>query len=130
MGLKFDPVGGGQFKQVVAQIIEAEKQPLKQLEARKKIEDSKMKLFQEFKSKFTGFEKTLNEFSNFRKFRELKVDLGDGTDILSVTVDKERAEPGTYSLTVDSLATRTSAISNGFETMLSEIVKLSRREPT
>jgi flagellar hook-associated protein 2 len=115
MGLKFDPMGGGQFKQLVAQIIEAEKQPLKQLEARKKVEDAKMKLFQEFKGKFTGFEKTLNEFSNFRKFRELKVDLGDGENVISVTVDKERAEPGSYSLTVESLATRTSAISNGFE---------------
>ena len=115
MGLKFDPVGGGQFKQALAQIIEAEKQPLKQLEARKKIEDSKMKLFQEFKAKFQGFEKTLTDFTNFRKFRELKVELGDGESVISVTVDKERAEPGTYTLTVDSLATRTSAISNGFE---------------
>lgn len=115
MGLRFDPVGGGQFKQLVSQLIEAEKQPIKQLEARKKVEDSKMKLFQEFKTKFQGFEKTLNEFSNFRKFRELKVDLGDGENVMSVTVDKERAEPGTYTLSVDSLATRTSAISNGFE---------------
>ena len=115
MGLRFDPVGGGQFKQVVQQLIEAERQPIKQLEARKKNENAKMTLFQEFKTKFTGFEKTLNEFSDFRKFRELKVDLGDGENAIAVTVDKERAEPGTYTLAIEQLATRTSVISNSFK---------------
>ncbi len=110
-----DPVGGGQFKQAVKQMIEAEKQPIKTLEARKAKEDGRLKLFQEFKTKFAGLDKFLSDMSSFRKFRELKVDLGDGNNLVSVTVDKDRAEPGQYLLEVDELASRTSALSNGFE---------------
>ncbi len=114
MGLRFDPVGGGQFKEALRQIIEAESQPLKQLEARKQREETKLKLFQEFKSRFMGVDKTLGELSNFKKFRELKVDLGDGQNVMSVTVDKEKAQPGSYEIEVSELARRTSVISNGF----------------
>lgn len=112
MGLRFDPVGGGQFKQAVQTIIEAESQPLKQLETRKAREESKLKLFQEFKSKFAGFENAINDISSIRKLRELKVDLGDGKDQVAVTVDKEKAEPGTYSIDIKELAAKTSILSN------------------
>jgi flagellar hook-associated protein 2 len=115
VGLRFDPIGGGQFKQAVKQLIEAESQPIKNLEARKAKEDSRLKLFQDFKGRFTGISKALDELSTFRKFRELKVDLGDGTNLISVTLDKERAEPGQYELEIEELALRTSAISCGFE---------------
>ncbi len=115
MGLRFDPVGGGQFKSALEQIKQAERQPIKQLEQRKTREETKLKLFQEFKSKFVGFDKTLSEFSNFKKFRELKVDYGDGGNAIAVTLDKDRAEPGIYSIQVDQMAGRGSIISNGFE---------------
>lgn len=115
MGLRFDPVGGGQFKQAVQQIIEAESQPIKALNAKKAKEDARLKLFGEFKSKFTNLSKALSELTSFRKFRELKVDMGDGASLASVTLDKERAEPGQYSIEITQLAARTSAISNGFE---------------
>ncbi len=115
MGLRFDPVGGGQFKQAVQQIVEAERQPIKQLEARKKTEEAKGKLFQEFKGKFANFDKTLSEFANFRAFRELKVDVGDAASFVDVTVDKTRAEPGTYQIEVNQLAKRSSVMTNGFE---------------
>ncbi|MBC7690401.1 MAG: flagellar filament capping protein FliD [Methylotenera sp.] len=112
--MRFDPVGGGQFKEAVKQMIEAERAPIKNLEKAKAREEAKMKLFQEFKSKFTGFEKTLAEFSNIKKFRELKVDLGEGDKQVSVTFDKETAQPGSYTIEVDQLASRSSIISNGF----------------
>ncbi len=108
-------MGGGQFKQALNQIIEAEKQPIKNLQTRKTREEAKLKLFQEFKSKFAGVEKTLADFTNFKKFREFKVDLGDGANLMNVTIDKEVAEPGTYRIELEQLAERTSIISNGFE---------------
>jgi len=115
LGLRFDPIGGGQFKQAVKQIIEAERQPIKTLEVRKGREEARLKLFQEFKGKFVGVEKALEEFSSFKKFRELKVDLGDGAALMNVTVDKEKAESGSYTLEVEQLAARTSVISAGYE---------------
>lgn len=108
-------MGGGQFKAAIKAIIDAERQPVKQIEARKAKEDAKIKLFADFKSKFTGFDKTLQEFSNFRNFRELKADLGDGENFAAVTIDKNRAEPGNYNIEIDSLAQRSSIISNGFK---------------
>ncbi len=114
MGLRFDPIGGGQFKAALKQIIDAEREPIKQIEARKAREEQKMKLFQEFKGKFTGADKVFSELSNFRRFRELKVDLGDGANQVSVTLDKEKANPGSYKMEIDELAARSSIISNGF----------------
>ncbi len=113
MGLRFDPVGGGQFKQAVQSIIEAESQPLKALNGRKSKEDAKMKLLQDFKGKFNGLDKLLTDMSDFRKFRELKVDLGEGKDIVDVSLDKDRVEPGRYTIEIESLAERTSLITNG-----------------
>ena len=115
MGLRSDPIGGGQFQQLVKQTIEAERQPIRSLEARKKVEEARLKTFQDFKGKFANFQKVLDEMSNFRKFRELKVDLGDGEGMIAVTVDKERAEPGTYQIQVDQLAKRTSIMTNSFK---------------
>lgn len=115
MGLRFDPVGGGQFKQAVQAMIEAEKQPVKALEARKANEEARLKLFQDFKSKFGGISKAISEFTDFRKFRELKVDLGEGANLMGVSLDKEKAEPGTYTLEVSELAERSSIISNPVE---------------
>ncbi len=113
MGLRFDPIGGGQFKQAVQQIIEAEGQPIKALEVRKNKENARFKLFQEFKSKFSPLDKSISELSNFRKFREMKVDLGDGSNLVGITLDKERAEPGQYTLEVLDLATRSATLSIG-----------------
>ena len=115
MGLRFDPMGGGQFKEAVKQIVEAERMPIKNMEQRKSREEARMKLFQDFKNKFTGMDKTLQEFADFRKFRELKADLGDASSLVGVTIDKERAETGSYVLQLDQLAARSSVISNGFE---------------
>ncbi|MDR3608843.1 MAG: flagellar filament capping protein FliD [Oligoflexia bacterium] len=113
VGLRFDPMGGGQFKQAVQQIIEAESQPIKQLQARKAQEDTRLKLFQEFKTKFQGLDKALGELSSFRSFRELKADLGDGSALASVTIDKDKASPGNYQVEINQLAARSSSISNG-----------------
>ena len=114
MGLRFDPVGGGQFKEALKQIIEAERQPIKQVEKRKGVEEAKSKLFGEFKGKFANFDRALGELSTFKNFRDLKVELGDGSQFVDVTVDKNLAEPGTYQLEISQLAKRSSVMSNGF----------------
>lgn len=115
VGLRFDPIGGGQFKEAVKQMIQSESRPLHLAEGRKAKEQARQKLFQEFKSKFTGLDSLLQELSSFRKFRILKADVGMGGDLMSVTLDQDRAEPGRYDIEIDQLADRTSLITNGFE---------------
>ncbi|MGK5084499.1 flagellar filament capping protein FliD [Bdellovibrionota bacterium FG-1] len=115
MGLRFDPIGGGQFKQAVKAMVDAESQPIRQMEVRKQRDEAKLKLFQEFKNKFQGIDKAITELGSFQKFRELKVDLGEGANSVSVTIDREKAQPGSYELEIDQLAARSSMISNGFD---------------
>lgn len=115
LGLGVNGTGGGQFKGAIQQIMEAESQPLKALEKRKGMEDTRLKLFQEFKSKFSSLNKALLEMNGFQKFRELKADLGDGQTIATVTLDKEKALPGHYDIEINELALRSSAMTNGFE---------------
>jgi flagellar hook-associated protein 2 len=99
----------------VQQLIEIENQPIKAMQGRKAKEEARMKLFQEFKGKFSGLDKALSEMTTFRKLRELKVDLGDGANQMSVSVDKEKADIGQYQFEINQLAARNSLISNGFE---------------
>lgn len=114
MGLRVD-ASGGQLNQALKAAVEAERQPIKQLEARKGKEEARMKLFQEFKGKFSNFDRTLSEFTDFNKFKEFKVDLGDGENNMAVTLDKEKVQAGSYDIEIASLAKRSSIISNGFE---------------
>jgi len=113
LGLRFDATGG-QLNGALKALIEAERQPIKQLESRKGKEEQRMKTFQEFKGKFANFDRTLSELSNFNKFKEFKVDLGDGANAMAVTVDKEKVQAGSYDIEIASLAKRSSIISNGF----------------
>ncbi len=114
MGLRFDPIGGGQFKSAVNAIIEAEKQPIKALEKRKENENSKLKLFGEFKGKFNTLRSSLGAMIGFNKFKELKAEMGDGAQFMSVSIDKEKANVGSWDVEVKELAERSSMISSGF----------------
>lgn len=107
-------MGGGQFKQALNAIIEAEKAPIKTLESRKQVEQSRLKLFGEFKSKFAGLQGTLNSAIGYNKFKELKAEVGEGKDLIEVTLDKEIANAGSWEIEVKELAERSSMISNGF----------------
>ncbi len=114
MGLRFDPMGGGQFKQALSAIIEAEKQPINALNKRKENEQARLKLFGEFKNKFSSLQSTVDGLMGQKKFRELKAELGDGEKLVSVTVDKERANVGSWEMEVKEMASRSSMISNTF----------------
>ncbi len=95
-------------------MIEAEKQPIKVLEKRKEVEQTKQKLFGEFKTKFSSLSNSLGSMIGFNKFKELKADLGEGEGVMSVNIDKEKANIGSYEIEVKELAERSSMISNGF----------------
>ncbi len=114
MGLRFDPMGGGQLKQALSAIIEAEKQPINALNKRKETEQTKLKLFSEFKGKFGGLQATVDGVIGQKKFREIKAELGDGEKLMSVTVDKDKANIGSWEFEIKEMAGRSSMISNNF----------------
>ena len=114
-------LGGGKFKPYVKAIIEAERAPIRQIEARKAKDAEKLKLLQEFTGRMRKLGDVLKEVDNFKKFRDLKADFGKNDDLMSVEVDKTLAEPGEYQVEIVQLAGRHSMISNGFESADTEI---------
>lgn len=114
MGIAFGSINSGLPKDIVQQIVEAEKIPLKQMEVRKeKIEDKKA-LVGQLMSLVENLRGEVLKNKGQRSLRELAVNTGEQKDI-SVTADKNLAEPGKYQLEVVQLAQKSSAISSGVE---------------
>lgn len=113
MGIAFGSISTGLPKDIVKQIMSAEQVPVQNMEKQKgKITDKKglvdqlLKLVEDVRG-------NLATNANARALRELKVDTNN--DIIGVTVDKNRAVPGSYQIEVMSLAQKSSAMSTGFE---------------
>lgn len=115
-----NPVGGGKFRQYVKDIINAEREPIRQIEARKAKEGERLKLVQEFAGKVRKIPEAYQQLDTFRKFREMKADW-PAKDLMDVIVDKDAAEPGEYQIEIVQLAGRHSMISNGYESPKDEI---------
>lgn len=108
------PVGGGKFKQFVRDIINAERQPIRQIEARKNKEKERLKLIQEFSARVRKIPDTLKELNTFKKFREVKADWS-AKDQVNVTLDKNLVQTGEYQVEILQLAGRHSLMSSGYE---------------
>lgn len=108
------PLGGGKFTPYVKAIIEAEKAPIRQIERRKGKENDRLKLLQDFTGKVRKMRESIQQMNDFRKFREMKSNIGENGNLLGVTIDKNVAEVGEYQIEIQQLAGRHSMISNGF----------------
>jgi len=114
LGISFGSINSGLPKDIVQQIIEAEKIPMKQMEVRKeKIEDKKA-LVGQLMTLVETMRGELLKNKGGRSLREVKVNTGESSQI-TVTADKNLADPGKYNLEVLQLATKSSAVSNGVE---------------
>lgn len=114
MGISFGSINSGLPKDIVQQIVEAEKIPIKQMEARKGKIENKKALVGQLISLVENMRGEILKNKGSRSLREMKVNTGESTQI-GVTADKNVAEPGKYNLEVVSLAQKSSAISNGVE---------------
>lgn len=113
MGISFGSINSGLPKDIVQQIMQGERVPLKKMEERKEKVNSKMALLKDLTSRMEKLRGTIYANKSSRSFRELEVKTsGDG---ITATVDKNLAEPGNYSIEVLQLAQKSSAISNGIE---------------
>lgn len=113
MGIAFGSINSGLPKDIVKQILEAEKVPLKKMEERKDKVKSKQALLNDLKQRVEKLRGTVYANKSARSFRELMVNLSG--DNISASVDKNLAEPGNYQIEVLQLAQKSSAISNGVE---------------
>jgi flagellar hook-associated protein 2 len=114
LGISFGSINSGLPKDIVQQIIEAEKIPIKQMEDRKGKIENKKALVGELISHVENMRGEILKNKGLRSLREMKVNTGDNPNI-GVSADKNLADPGKYNLEVVSLAQKSSAISNGVE---------------
>lgn len=113
MGISFGSINSGLPKDIVKQIIAAEKIPLEKMNVRKGKIENKKSLLSDLTARVENLRGDIYASKSARSFRELAVNIsGDGLD---ATVDKNLAEPGTYQIEVMQLAQKSSAISNGVE---------------
>jgi flagellar hook-associated protein 2 len=113
LGLAFGSINTGLPKDIVQQIMKAERIPVKNMETRKGKFEDKKGLVGELIQIVEGLKGSLLQNGNARSLRELSIDTNES--IIGVTADKNIAEPASYQLEVKQLAQKSSAMSSGFE---------------
>ena len=106
-------INTGLPKDIVQQIIAAEKIPIKNMEEQKEKFNDKIKLFDELIGMMRALRGKLFQNKGTQSFRELKSSFRD--DLVNVVADKNIANAGSYQFEVLSLAQKSSVISNGLE---------------
>lgn len=111
MGVRVN-TGSGIDPGLVNKLIEIERQPIKQLETRKKTVEEDRKSFREFTQLVSTLGQSLNALRNPSDFRKLKVD-SSNPDLVDGTVDNA-AVPGSYELEIRHLAKTQKLLAEGF----------------
>lgn len=112
-GIRISGMASGLPPNIVDQLMEAERMPVKTMEAARGKEENKLKLVTELETKVTDITKNLSELTGTTGFIDKKLTSGD-PNIVDGVVDPQTAVPGDYSVEVLQLAQKPSAISNGF----------------
>jgi flagellar hook-associated protein 2 len=98
---------------IVEQIMEAERIPIKQMEAKKAKDEDKLKLLSELTEKVTKIPKAVDDLVGVKGFKNSKLTSGDDKIVTGV-IDPEKAVPGNWQIEVLQLAQKAGAKSTGF----------------
>ncbi|MBK23746.1 MAG: hypothetical protein CME70_07040 [Halobacteriovorax sp.] len=113
MGISFGSINTGLPKDIVKQIVEAEKIPIKKMEGRKGKVKAKQDLVSDLVKRMEDMRALLNTNADDRSLKELQANYND--KIVGVTMDKNKAKPGSHQIEVVQLAQKSSAMTSGFE---------------
>jgi len=112
-GIRISGLASGLPPNLVDQVIEAERLPLKSMgEKKQKVED-KVKLVTDFETKINDISKNLNTMIGARGFTDRKFS-SSFPDIIGGTLDPDKAESGEWNIEVTQLAGKPSVVTNGF----------------
>lgn len=113
MGIAFGSINSGLPKDIVQQILVAEKLPIQKMQQRKEKVESKKSLLIDLMKRVENLRGSVYANKSARSFKEFAVNVsGNG---ITATVDKNVVVPGSYQIEVLQLAQKSSAISNGVE---------------
>jgi flagellar hook-associated protein 2 len=113
LGISFGSINTGLPKDIVKQIMAAEKIPLQRMEARKAKYNDKKKLVDELINILSTIKGDLYAQGDERSFNEFKLNYNE--DIVDITADKYTARAGSHQFEVLQLAQKSSAMTSGFE---------------
>ncbi|OFZ17860.1 MAG: flagellar hook associated protein [Bdellovibrionales bacterium RBG_16_40_8] len=97
---------------LVEQIIEAEKAPVKNMQVRKERDETKLGLVNDLDTKLKAIENSLGTLASVKGFNDIKLESGD-SNIITGTADLS-APKGSWNVEVIQLAQKAAAITNGF----------------
>lgn len=114
--ISFEPIAGlaPELQRAFQAASQAERRPIGALNERKELIQSKVDLLGDILKRVDGVKKIIPELNSPIAIRELGVFSSD-EKIITGTADKYAAEPGIHNIEVLQLASRATAMSNGFE---------------
>lgn len=112
-GIRITGMASGLPPNIVEQIMDAERIPVKNMETQKAKQEDRLKLVTDLETKVTEITKTLGELTGAGGFLDKKLTSGD-PNVVDGVVDPNSAIPGEYQIEVIQLAQKPAAISNGF----------------
>ena len=113
MGISLGGMGSGLPPNIVEQLMEAERTPVKQLEKTKGKQENRLKLVTDLEAKLNAINSSLSGLASTRGFTDMKLTSGD-VNVVGGTVDPKVATSGDWNVEVLSLAEKAAALTNGF----------------
>jgi len=113
VAIQFGGINTGLPPNLVDQLVEVEKVPIKNIEARKQKTEGKLNLVNDLDTKVRNITDSLKELANTGGFQAMKLASGD-PNVIDGVVDPKDSVKGNWSVEVIELAQKAAAISNGF----------------
>ncbi len=113
MSISFGSINTGLPKDIVQQLMKAERIPIDKLNIRKQKLGEKNKLVSSLTKMMSNLKSEVLANSNAQSLREVLVETNE--DIIGVDLDKNVVQPGTHQIEVMSLAQRSTATTTGFK---------------
>lgn len=111
--ISFGGMASGLPPNIVDQLMDAERIPIKKMEEQKGKQENRLKLVTDLESKLNEIIGSIGELASTRGFSDMKLTSGD-ENIISGSVDPEAAVTGNWNVEVLELPTKASVVTNGF----------------
>tara|TARA_Y100000817_G_C16846536_1_gene540265 strand:- start:26 stop:1402 length:1377 start_codon:yes stop_codon:yes gene_type:complete len=111
--IQFGGMASGLPPNIVEQLVEVERIPIKNMETKKMKSEARLKLVNELDEGMNKIKDSIGTLASVRGFNDYKLTSGDN-NIVSGTVDPNSAASGSWNIEVVELAQKAAAITNGF----------------
>lgn len=111
--ISFGGMASGLPPNIVDQLMDAERIPIKKMEEQKGKQENRLKLVTDLETKLNDIINSVKELAGTRGFSDMKLTSGD-ENVITGSVDPEAAVTGNWNLEVMELATKAAVVTNGF----------------